>query len=109
MYSTEVEGSTPWARFMRKKPVASVESVGCERRNRSAPTGLAAFQENGARRSRGRDSGNANKPQQTFASDMAAAAQNGRRGEMPPSRPPNAGPVMKPTPKAAPIRPKAWL
>ena len=45
-------------------------------------------------------------PNRQFASERQAAATNGRRGPISPSSPPISGPAMKPTPNAAPIRPK---
>ncbi len=41
-----------------------------------------------------------------FAPASTAAAQNGARVPNSPSSPPMIGPITKPTPKAAPIRPK---
>src|ERR1700678_232949 len=106
MYNTVTLGRTTWARFMRKKLPARPKSTGWEPSSFSAPSGWAVLQEKGTRLSLGRDSGGTNRPQQTFVKAMAAAAQNGRRGEMAPRTPPSAGPNTKPTPKAAPITPK---
>src|SRR5277367_6679506 len=81
--------------------------MGCDRSNFKAPSGLAFFQAKGTRLSLGNDSGRTNRPQQTLAKAMKAEAQKGSRGEMAPSSPPTAGPSMNPTPKAAPMMPKA--
>src|SRR5207244_7072576 len=72
----------------------------------SDPTGLARRHANGARRSRGNDSGSTNQPYAAPTMLSAPAAQNGARMSIPPSRPPTAGPRMNPTPNAAPNMPK---
>src|SRR5690349_19251629 len=102
MYKTETEGNATCAILLKKLTHASPHSSACERNKMNAPRGLAFCQENPTRRSRGKDSGNTNKPYIALARLNPAATQNGSRGLMLPSNPPSAGPTTKPAPKAAP-------
>ena len=67
--------------------------------------GLARRHENAERRSFGSDSGSTISPNAKFARLNAAETQNGSRGLIEPSRPPNTGPVTNPTPKQIEISP----
>jgi hypothetical protein len=88
-------------RLYRKWMVAKPINCGCERSSRKAPSGLARIHENAARRSARSDSGRMNKPYSPFVRLNPAETQKGTRlTEL--SKPPIAGPMMKPRPKLPP-------
>ena len=74
----------------------------------SATTALARASRKGRRFSSGRLSRSMKKPNSRLSAASALAPKKGRRVPYSPNIPPIAGPMMKPSPKAAPIRPKFW-
>src|SRR2546427_619700 len=101
-YRTVTLGRTWNARKFRNVTPASPRSPGWLRSREREPSGFADRTENGFRVALGSDSGRTRSPYAALPNDITAAAQNGRRRLIPPRSPPRAGPMMKPTPHAAP-------
>ena len=99
-------GSTWWATCQTNSEVANPVTAGNFRSCSIVPRGLARRRSKGRRDPVESDSGRTKKPSVTFTSANPAAAKKGARGPSVPSRPPTAGPTMKPLPNAAPTRPK---
>src|SRR5687767_5378736 len=91
---------------MRKYVLASPKAVGCRRKSNRDPIGLERLQLNGRWFSKARDSGSTIKPYDQLTSVRPPATRKGTRNPTLPSRPPRAGPKIKPSPNAAPISPK---
>src|SRR5215217_9513534 len=70
------------------------------------PIGLARFQLNGLRFSLLRDSGKTKYPYNAFIKARQAATTKGNLAPYSPNTPPITGPIINPSPNAAPIIPK---
>ena len=102
----QVEGRVSWPIWYMNSTERISIAPGMRRMARSAPQALARRAENARRSADGRVSRSTASAIRKLSAVNTAAAKNGTRGPYWPSKPPITGPITKPMPQAAPLRPK---